>query len=112
MMDKKSPYRFTIKFNPNITEQKMASDLLNSRPDKASYLAAAILLYEQSSAQSPTLRNIYSELQEVKQLLKTNSVQLTAHTASYSAQASDKKSTPADNAGKDLLKNMIGSFTK
>lgn len=95
-MDKKSPYRFTIKFNPNIPKQKAASDLLNGRPDKANYLTEAVLYYEQKDY-SPTLRDIYVELQEIKQQLQTNPVQPTVHAVPHSNTAtSDKKSTPPE----------------
>lgn len=117
MIDKKSPHRFTIKFNFNIKEQKMASDLLNSRPDKASYLATALLFYEQSRAEiskTPTLADMYAELLEIKQILLGKSSPADDAARSDPAGTIDKTSvstsTELDEGSKDLLKNMFSAF--
>lgn len=123
-MSKKDLHRFTIRFNPNDAAQKTASDLLNKRTDKASYLAAALLVYEETNEAAekdiPTLADIYEELQEIKRLLQPNLTQLPSNPApSGSSMVSDKNSIPPeiDNAeidpdGKKLLKDMFNAFSK
>lgn len=115
-MEKKFPYRFTLKFDPSIAAQKNAADLLNNRSDKASYLAAAILHYEQSAKTdftdvSPTLADIYAMLQAISQQLNmhTISTNVSKPTAEIVMETNTLAIKPAE---KELLRGMFAAFQK
>lgn len=115
-MDKKEPYRFTIKFDPNDPAQKSAADLLNDRSDKASYLAVAILHYEQATNTSPadaspTLADIYTALQMISQQLNGHAISNNAP-APTAEKATETSSSTIKPAEKELLKGMFAAFQK
>lgn len=122
MSEKKNPYRFTIKFNPNDQAQHTASDLLNNRTDKDNYIAAAILYYEQNNASRstdskedmPALKDIYMELQEVKDLLQqTPPPQAVAAAPAFLPKTEvSGKNSELDQNGKAFLQNMFSAFSK